>query len=415
MTTDKTLYFAYGSNLDAKDLASWCTRKGRPHPLGESLGRAYLPDHKPAFTRRSEFRNGGVLDVVEHVGSFVPGVVFEVDRQALEVLDAKEGAPGAYRRKPCVVLKEDGAEVRAIAYEVVNKAPAHQPPSEDYFQVVLRGFKAHGLDHKVLSAAAAGKHGSPPLLFVYGTLKRGFARHDLLDGAAGYVCRGQVAGALFDLGAYPGMTVEGGKNAVHGEIYHVADGERLFAALDRVEGMTGFGVPGRLFRRPLVKVRGEWGDHLAWTYLLADDKGTPLPSGNWTDVRASSPDMTRNWIRCLRNEIVNGVYEESKGHAPEEWGGAGVVVTSKKQPPSPQDAFYPSPACVEHPDAQAAAWLMYALNNAFEGRIDSMSKYAFYGRLAESLSSHDSINGKPLLDMLDVADVMLRKMEEETF
>jgi gamma-glutamylaminecyclotransferase len=71
-------------------------------------------------------------------------------------------------------------------------------------------------------------------VFVYGTLKRGFPREDLMAGA---VFEGsattQRGYALYDLGAYPALVV-GSEGAVIGEVYWV-DPEHL-AELDRYEG-----------------------------------------------------------------------------------------------------------------------------------------------------------------------------------
>jgi gamma-glutamylcyclotransferase (GGCT)/AIG2-like uncharacterized protein YtfP len=71
-------------------------------------------------------------------------------------------------------------------------------------------------------------------LFVYGTLKRGFAREDLMAGAvfegAATTQRGY---ALHDLGAYPAL-VTAAEGAVLGEVYWV-DPEHL-EELDRYEG-----------------------------------------------------------------------------------------------------------------------------------------------------------------------------------
>jgi gamma-glutamylaminecyclotransferase len=71
-------------------------------------------------------------------------------------------------------------------------------------------------------------------LFVYGTLKRGFAREDLMNGAtfdgAAMTQRGY---ALYDLGEYPALVL-GTDGVVHGEVYRVTP-EHL-EALDRYEG-----------------------------------------------------------------------------------------------------------------------------------------------------------------------------------
>jgi gamma-glutamylaminecyclotransferase len=94
-------------------------------------------------------------------------------------------------------------------------------------------------------------------LFVYGTLKRGCAHHDLLAGArfAG-AARTAPGFVLVDLGAYPGM-VRGGAAAVAGELFEVD--RELLARLDRFEGHP------HLFRRARVPLAG---GPAAFAYLL---------------------------------------------------------------------------------------------------------------------------------------------------
>ncbi|HVW24098.1 MAG TPA: gamma-glutamylcyclotransferase family protein [Polyangiaceae bacterium] len=71
-------------------------------------------------------------------------------------------------------------------------------------------------------------------LFVYGTLKRGFVRADLMAGATFERCATTQCGyALHDLGAYPAL-VTATEGTVIGEVYWV-DAEHL-DALDRYEG-----------------------------------------------------------------------------------------------------------------------------------------------------------------------------------
>jgi len=71
------------------------------------------------------------------------------------------------------------------------------------------------------------------LLFVYGTLRRGFRHHGELRGARflGSV-RTQPTYALVDFGPYPGLV--GGTRAIAGELYEVPGA--LMAALDAFEG-----------------------------------------------------------------------------------------------------------------------------------------------------------------------------------
>ncbi|HOB66763.1 gamma-glutamylcyclotransferase family protein [Ottowia sp.] len=76
---------------------------------------------------------------------------------------------------------------------------------------------------------------APPVthVFVYGTLRRGEA-NDItrLRPAPAFVGTAQVAGTLYDLGAYPGVVL-GGASVVHGEVYAIQPA--LERRLDEIE------------------------------------------------------------------------------------------------------------------------------------------------------------------------------------
>jgi Uncharacterized conserved protein len=72
------------------------------------------------------------------------------------------------------------------------------------------------------------------LLFVYGTLMRGFRLHRLLAGRTEYLGEGVVPGLLFDLGSYP-AALRGAGGSIRGEVYRLLD-PGLWVALDSAEG-----------------------------------------------------------------------------------------------------------------------------------------------------------------------------------
>lgn len=78
--------------------------------------------------------------------------------------------------------------------------------------------------------------GAQPLVFVYGSLKRGYGLHHLLEGQA---FRGPATTfplyRIFDLGSYPGLVDWPEGLAVQGELYQV-DTECL-KRLDEAEGV----------------------------------------------------------------------------------------------------------------------------------------------------------------------------------
>lgn len=90
------------------------------------------------------------------------------------------------------------------------------------------------------------------LVFVYGTLMRGFRNHRLLaQGGCHYLGRGETRPqyTLVDLGPFPGL-LDVGTTRVRGEVYEV-DAPTL-AKLDRLEGHPRFyeRKPVALARRP---------------------------------------------------------------------------------------------------------------------------------------------------------------------
>lgn len=122
-----------------------------------------------------------------------------------------------------------------------------------------------------------------PLLFVYGTLCRGQQAHSLLNGQARYLGRAWMAGALYNLGRYPGAIPASHTRRpakVHGELYRVLDEARLMKCLDAYEGL---GHTGGEYRREQLMVN--WGRRrvTAWVYLYDRPTGfrRPLTSGHY--------------------------------------------------------------------------------------------------------------------------------------
>ena len=117
-----------------------------------------------------------------------------------------------------------------------------------------------------------------PLLFVYGTLMRGFALHRLLDDRARHLGNGTVAGRLFDLGSYPGA-VEDALGSIAGEVYAIEE-PALWTVLDSAEGPQ--------YHRGEVSVRMDDGvERVAFIYWYHGPlRGVPIPGG---DYRAHAP------------------------------------------------------------------------------------------------------------------------------
>ena len=118
------------------------------------------------------------------------------------------------------------------------------------------------------------------LVFVYGTLRQEEVNHDLLVRARFVAeARTEPCFELFDLGAFPAMSVDG-QTAVVGEVYAVDDA--TLARLDHLEGHP------RLYQR--TQIRLEDGQEVQ-TYLMdrARVRGcVRIASGDWRGHRAGA-------------------------------------------------------------------------------------------------------------------------------
>lgn len=271
-----TLYFGYGSNLDAEDWGGFCTRQGYGGALLAPLSTALLLDHELAFDCFSRTRRGGVLNLRARGGQAAEGVLFRANDTAIAALDAKEGAPFAYRRVLRHVVLPDGMVAEAMTY--VSRNEAYRAPHADYLGIVRRGQAAHGVCHAMLDAVATGE--APPLrvahLFVYGTLMSGEANAHHLDDLPRMT--GTVRGALHDCGPYPALGP--GTGDVRGEVLELPL-SRL-AAMDALEGCPPGGAPGGMYRRSVLEVRTDQGVLRAYAYVMDDAaRHPPIIRGDW--------------------------------------------------------------------------------------------------------------------------------------
>lgn len=274
-----TLYFAYGSNLDAEDWAGFCARGGCPGARLEPMSPALLLDVELAFDRHSAARQGGVLNLRERPGQAVEGMLFRADATALRALDAKEGAPRHYARVRRHAVLPDGTAVEAMTY--VGPGQGFHAPHADYLAVVRRGQLSHGLAHEMMEAAALGAEPALTIrhLFVYGTLMEGEANAHHLGGVPRRM--GAVRGVLHDCGPAPALAL--GESEVRGEVVELPL-ERL-AGMDALEGVAPAGAPGGLYRRTVLAVRTTEGVLRAYVYVMEDAaRFPPIASGDWRSV-----------------------------------------------------------------------------------------------------------------------------------
>lgn len=159
---DRGMYFAYGSNLNAKDWNRYHENSPLFDDVFEFVSNAVLPDYRLGFTRYAKSRAGGVLDIVESQGHGVPGAIFRVkSMDGWRALDAKEGAPTCYNEVSVTVVLENGEEYEVTTYQVCanrlqivnDRENSYVKPHDDYVAVVSQGLKDCGLSDEHLDAA----------------------------------------------------------------------------------------------------------------------------------------------------------------------------------------------------------------------------------------------------------------------
>jgi gamma-glutamylcyclotransferase (GGCT)/AIG2-like uncharacterized protein YtfP len=133
---------------------------------------------------------------------------------------------------------------------------------------------------------------STPLLFVYGTLMKGFGEDWQRKVGADLVGRGTIRASLYDLGNYPGARLfsAGPGERVSGELYRLRDSTLALRILDKYEEFFPLKPKKSLFIRKRVSVTLEDGRRKrAWAYLYngAMANAKLIPSGRYRDSAAS--------------------------------------------------------------------------------------------------------------------------------
>ena len=124
------------------------------------------------------------------------------------------------------------------------------------------------------------------LLFVYGTLRKGFdLHHHLVRLGARYFGKGKVAGELFDLGLYPGAHASRHKGKwIRGEIYHLRRPGLDLRALDKNEGFNPHAPERSMFVREMTRVLVV-GREPCWAWIYWMDRllpqGRHIASGDY--------------------------------------------------------------------------------------------------------------------------------------
>ena len=137
----KRLYFAYGSNLNIRQMQHRC-------PTAKLYGTGIVSDYELQFKGQP---NCAFATIAPKEGAEVPVAVWEIQPQDERSLDRYEGYPSHYFKQN-IPVRLDGEEVSAMVY-IMNLKMKFGMPSPYYYQTVLEGYHDCGLDTEVLDQA----------------------------------------------------------------------------------------------------------------------------------------------------------------------------------------------------------------------------------------------------------------------
>lgn len=137
----KTLYIAYGSNLNTEQMAYRC-------PTAKAVGAGTLNGYELLFKGHQK---GAYATVGKKKGGTVPVLVWELETADEQALDRYEGYPHFYR-KEWVTVTMGGKDIQAMIY-IMNERYQYGIPSKLYYEIVQSGYNEAGFDCGVLEKA----------------------------------------------------------------------------------------------------------------------------------------------------------------------------------------------------------------------------------------------------------------------
>ncbi len=130
-------YFAYGSNLNRKQMLERC-------PDSKPKFIATLPNYKLVFVGWSRQWRGGVTSIKHFRGERVLGAIYEVSDRDLRRLDSYEGYPRNTNRLNVMVFNEDSEPIQAVTYIKAGQSEETQL-SPEYLSVIQQGYRDWGI------------------------------------------------------------------------------------------------------------------------------------------------------------------------------------------------------------------------------------------------------------------------------
>ena len=127
------LYFAYGSNLNHKQME-------KVRCIGSKyIKNTFLKEYQLSFCHPNKNNVFGYANVHKKSGSKVPGGIWNITKQHEKVLDKYEDFPISYRKDYFYL---DGEKIMFYTMGTCF----HKKPSRSYVNIIIKGYKNCNLD-----------------------------------------------------------------------------------------------------------------------------------------------------------------------------------------------------------------------------------------------------------------------------
>jgi gamma-glutamylcyclotransferase (GGCT)/AIG2-like uncharacterized protein YtfP len=130
------LYFAYGTNISSQRMKERC-KYFKKISLAKLFGYQFI------------FNQRGVATVVKKPGSTVWGVLYDIDKDALNALDGFEGYPVRYDRKKVEVRDKKDNTFNAIMYIDYRSQEGVARP--EHKKIILKCHQDDGFPEKYIN------------------------------------------------------------------------------------------------------------------------------------------------------------------------------------------------------------------------------------------------------------------------
>lgn len=144
----KRLYFAYGSNMNLKQMKRRC-------PRAKFVATGILKDYNIAFKGSDGF---SYLTIEKEKGIDVPLAIWETTPKCEESLDRYEGYPRFYRKEEIKAFQYNPKtnsydEIKGYIYIMNDWRGNYAKPSKGYYKICLEGLNHCGLKANLLNKA----------------------------------------------------------------------------------------------------------------------------------------------------------------------------------------------------------------------------------------------------------------------